>query len=320
MIKKISIVVPVFNEEENVLLLHEKITEVCSELEYDYEVIYVDDGSSDTSAELLNGIVDGGDTHTHVVEFARNFGQTAAIAAGIDRSEGDVVILMDADLQNDPVDIPMLLDKINEGYDVVSGWRKNRQDTWLSRKLPSQMANALISKVTGVKLHDYGCTLKAYRREVIKGFKLYGEMHRFIPAYAKNVGAKITELPVNHHPRIHGVSKYGIIRTFKVVLDLFTVTFLHRYATKPIYFFGSAAFILVFLSVVVFGFLVWDKIANDASFVRSPLLLLSAMSFLLGIFSMFFGLIAELLVRTYYESQAKATYVLKQLRKKKPTS
>ncbi|TLN09843.1 glycosyltransferase, partial [bacterium] len=249
--------------------------------------------------------------HVRVVQLRRNFGQTTAIAAGIDYSHGEIIVLIDADMQNDPADIPMMLGKINEGYDVVSGWRVDRQDTYITRTLPSHLANGLISRVTGVRLHDYGCTLKAYRREVITGFRLYGEMHRFIPAYAKWVGASITEVPVHHHPRRFGKAKYGLERTLKVVLDLFTVKFLNSYSSKPIYLFGGLGMALILLAMIVLLILVGLRIFAGEHMIRSPLLILSVMLVILGFQSILQGLIAELLARTYHESQHKLTYTVR---------
>ncbi len=307
----LSIVVPVYNEAENLLLLQETITLALATIRYDYEIVYVDDGSHDSSFQLLQKLAQQ-HPQVHVVQFTRNYGQTAAIAAGIDHAQGDIVIFMDADLQNDPCDIPMLLAKLEEGYDVVSGWRKERQDTWLTRTLPSKLANGLISKVTGVHLHDYGCTLKAYRREVLAGYKLYGEMHRFLPAYAAQVGARIIELPVTHHPRRFGQSKYGLERTLKVVLDLFTVKFLNSYAQKPIYLFGSVGMALILSSLLLVSYLTVNKLLTGQAMITSPLLLMSAIFVILGVQSIFLGLISELLVRTYYESQNKPTYSVRQ--------
>jgi len=248
-----------------------------------------------------------------VVFLRRNFGQTAAIAAGIDHAKGEVIVLIDADLQNDPADIPMMLDYIRQGYDVVSGWRVNRQDKMITRRLPSQMANWLISWVTRVHLHDYGCTLKAYRREVITGFRLYGEMHRFIPVYARMVGARMIEVPVHHHPRRFGRTKYGLGRTMKVILDLFTVKFLLDYAAKPIYLFGGMGLVLIGLSFLVLVYLVFMRLAYDEHLVRSPLLMMTTMLFILGSQSILLGLMAELLARTYHESQAKPTYTIRRV-------
>jgi len=223
----LSLIVPVYNEEETLPLLIEAIRVALEPLPYTWEVVLVDDGSEDSSLQVITGLAEEHSDHLRVVSFRRNYGQTAAIAAGLDYAKGEIIVLLDADLQNDPADIPMLLEKLDEGYDLVSGWRKNRQDTFLTRTLPSNLANMLISRVTGVPLHDYGCTLKAYRREVLEGFRLYGEMHRFIPVFAYSVGARITEIPVNHHPRRFGKAKYGLERTIKVLLDLFTVSVIH---------------------------------------------------------------------------------------------
>ena len=306
-----SVVVPVFNEVDNLPGMHEALTTALKGL--DYELVYVDDGSQDGSDRLLEELASKDPARTLVVQFRRNFGQTAAIAAGIDHASGEIIVLIDADLQEDPADIPLLLAKIEEGYDVVSGWRRERKDTFLTRTLPSRMANSLISTVTGVHLHDYGCTLKAYRREVLQGFRLYGEMHRFIPAYAASVGAKIVEVPVTHRPRLRGKTKYGLERTFKVVLDLFTVKFLLSYAAKPIYLFGGVGTGLLGLSLLSLLLLVLRRIFLDEHMIRSPLLLMSTMLFILGMQSIMMGLIAELLARTYHESQAKTTYTIRRV-------
>lgn len=308
----LSIVVPVYNECENLRLLHQAILMAVSPLGLDWEVLLVDDGSRDTSVEVLEALAAEDPDHVRVIELRRNFGQTAAIAAGIDHAKGDVVVLMDADLQNDPADIPMMLGKINEGYDVVSGWRKDRQDNF-SRRFPSVLANRLISWSTGVHLHDYGCTLKAYRREVITQFRLYGEMHRFIPVYADSVGARIIELPVNHHPRRFGKAKYGLERTLKVMLDLVTVKFLSAYANKPIYLFGGAGSILILISLAVMLYLFVRRVFFGISVLGSPFFQLSTMIFIMGFQSILMGLIAELLVRTYHESQGKPTYTVRKV-------
>ena len=309
----LSIVIPVYNEAENVRLLHQAIQQGLAELTEAWNVVYVDDGSSDGSVEVLEQIHAEDPEHTVMVVLRRNFGQTAAIAAGIDNANGDVIILMDADLQNDPSDIPMMLEKINEGYDVVSGWRINRQDTFVTRTLPSRLANSLISNVTGVHLHDYGCTLKAYRREVLTGFRLYGEMHRFIPAYAYSVGAKIIEVPVKHHPRRFGKTKYGLNRTIKVILDLFTVKYLISFANKPIYLFGGAGVILILLSLLTLLFLLIRRFTLDISPFSSPLFIISTMFMIMGFQSILMGLIAEMLVRTYHELQSKPTYTIRRV-------
>lgn len=307
----LSIVVPVYNEEENIPLLYDALITVMTPLSITWEAVLVDDGSRDQSARLLEDLAQKYPEHFRAVLLRRNFGQTAAIAAGIDHSCGDVVILMDADLQNDPQDIPMMLEKINEGYDVVSGWRARRKDDFLTRTLPSKLANGLISWVTGVHLHDYGCTLKAYRREVITGYRLYGEMHRFIPVYANSVGAKILEVPVHHHPRKFGKAKYGLERTFKVVLDLFTVKFLSSYSNKPIYLFGGTGLVLVLLSGLVLLYLAIRRIFWGVPVLESPFFQISTMIFILGFQSILMGLIAELQVRTYHESQDKPTYTVR---------
>lgn len=308
---KISVIVPVYNEEPNLPDLKKVLDEVMQTNHFDWEAVLVDDGSRDNSAKILESFVEADPDHYRVVILRRNFGQTAAIAAGIDHAAGELIVLCDADMQNDPRDIPAMIQKIEEGYDVVSGWRRDRKDTWLTRTLPSHMANGLISWVTGVPLHDYGCTLKAYKREVITGFRLYGEMHRFIPVYANSVGARIAEMEVHHHPRLHGKANYGLERTFKVLLDLVTVKFLTSYANKPIYLFGGSGFGLVSLSFVMLTYIGFRKIAYNESLVRSPLLLLTVMLFILGFQSILLGLIAELLARTYHESQAKPTYTVR---------
>ncbi len=305
---EISVVIPVYDELENLIPLHQSLTKALEGREY--ELIFVDDGSTDGSGDELGRLADQDPDHTRAIIFRRNFGQTAAIAAGIDHSFGDVIVTIDADQQNDPADIPLLMEKIEQGYDVVSGWRISRQDKF-SRRLPSRVANWLISKVTGVSLHDYGCTLKAYKREVLEGFRLYGEMHRFIPAYAGWVGAKIVEIPVQHHPRKFGKAKYGLERTIKVILDLFTVKFLISYANNPIYLFGGTGIGLIAASFVMLAVLVYRRIEFDEHLIRSPLLLMTTILFILGFQSILMGLIAELLARTYHESQAKPTYSIR---------
>lgn len=307
----LSVVVPVYNERDNLPLLYQAVVDALKLIEKPWELILVDDGSRDDSLPVLESLADSDPQRVRVIALRRNFGQTAAIAAGIDHATGAVVVLMDADLQNDPQDIPMMLEKLEQGYDVVSGWRKNRQDTFITRTLPSNLANWLISKTTGVKLHDYGCTLKAYRREVITGFRLYGEMHRFIPVFANSVGARILEVPVNHHPRKFGKAKYGLERTFKVVLDLFTVQFLSRYANKPIYLFGGTGSVLILVSGLVLFYLFIRRIFFDVSVMNSPLFQISTMVAILGFQSILMGLIAELLARTYHESQGKPTYTVR---------
>ena len=306
----VSLVVPVFNEAQSLPILQDKIVEAMATLERNWEILYVDDGSKDDSFAVLEQLAAKDPDHIRVLSFRRNFGQTTAIAAGIDHSIGDVIVMIDADLQNDPGDIPMLLDKLDEGYDLVSGWRISRKDTFITRTLPSKIANGLISYVTGVKLHDYGCSLKAYRREVLTGFRLYGEMHRFIPAYASSVGAKIIEVPVRHHPRKFGKAKYGLERTLKVTLDLFTVKYLISYSQKPIYIFGTVGVGLLFLSLLDIFILILRRIFIGEHLIRSPLLQLGTMLFVMGFNSILLGLIAEQLMRTYHEAQAKPTYTL----------
>ena len=305
----ISVVVPVYNELDNLRSLHAALARALSGRAY--SLVFVDDGSSDGSLAVLGELAAEDPQHVRLVELRRNFGQTAAIAAGIDHADGEIIVLIDADMQNDPADIPSMLEKIEQGYDVVSGWRVDRQDRLLTRKIPSRAANWLISRVTGVKLHDYGCTLKAYRREVLQGFRLYGEMHRFIPAYAGSVGARIIEMPVRHHPRMHGKTKYGLDRTTKVLLDLFTVKFLISYAVKPIYLFGGTGVALILPSLGVLLFLLVRRLTVGTAVLSSPLFQTSTMLIILGFQSILMGFIAELLVRTYHESQAKPTYSIR---------
>ncbi|HUV15753.1 MAG TPA: glycosyltransferase family 2 protein [Pelolinea sp.] len=312
---KLSIIVPVYNEAESLELLFGEIEKSVKGLKIPWELIMVDDGSKDESLGKINKIVEDNPDKTSAVVLRRNFGQTAAIAAGIDHAKGDVIVLLDADLQNDPADIPALVEKIKEGYDVVSGWRFNRKDNFITRTLPSRIANWLISRVTGVSLHDYGCTLKAYRREVITGFRLYGEMHRFIPVYANSVGARITEVKVHHHPRKFGKAKYGLERTLKVVLDLFTVKFLTSFANKPIYLFGGTGMGLISFSFLTLLFLVIRRFttATRVSPFASPLFPIAVMIAIMGFQSILMGLIAELLVRTYHESQNKPVYTIREI-------
>ncbi len=310
---ELSIVVPVYNEEKNLPLLNEAIRQSMKAYDKSWEIVFVDDGSKDNSLRVLESLVEGDPECIRVIELRRNFGQTAALAAGIDQSQGSIIVMLDADMQNDPIDIPMMLAKIDEGYDVVSGWRKDRKDTFINRTLPSKIANGLISWVTGVHLHDYGCTLKAYRREVITGFRLYGEMHRFIPVYANRFGAKIIEVPVHHHPRKFGKTKYGLERTIKVLLDLFTVKFLISYSSKPIYLFGGAGVLMMVVAALFLLFLFIRRIWFLVSVTQSPLFLISTLLGLMGFQSVMMGLIAELLVRTYHESQGKPIYNIKNI-------
>jgi glycosyltransferase involved in cell wall biosynthesis len=308
---ELSIFLPVFNEEENLDLLDAKLKESLEKLGRTYEVIYVDDGSSDSSLAKLRALAMQ-DKHLRVIALRRNYGQTAAMSAGIDHARGEILIPMDADLQNDPVDIARLLEKLDEGYDVVSGWRKNRQDKMFTRRIPSTLANRLISLISGVHLHDYGCSLKAYRRDVLTDVKLYGEMHRFIPIYAKWAGARVAEIPVVHHARHAGKSKYGLSRTVKVVFDLITIKFMASYWTKPLYLFGTGGLICLFISFVAFMAAMYYRFVADIHLNRMPLATLSMIMFAMGIQFIFMGLIAEMVVRTYHESQDKPTYLVRE--------
>lgn len=313
----LSLIIPVYNEEDSLRPLMDSIVAAMQPLDRSWEVVFVDDGSRDCSRDVLAELAEKYPENVRVVIFRRNFGQTAAIAAGIDHSEGETIVLLDADLQNDPADIPMLLTKLDEGYDLVSGWRKDRKDNTFTRTIPSNLANGLISYVTGVHLHDYGCTLKAYRRESLQGFRLYGEMHRFIPVFAHSVGAKITEVPVHHHARKFGQAKYGLERTLKVVLDLFTVKFLLDYAHKPIRLFGGAGMLLISGSGFMLFYLFVRRMLEGVAVLGSPIFQLAVMFFILGFQSILNGLIAELLARTYHESQGKPTYTVRAILGKK---
>ncbi len=311
---EVSVFLPVYNEEPNLLPLHAKLDEALKALGRTAEIIYVDDGSSDGSLKVLREIarLDG---RVRVVALKRNYGQTAAMAAGIDAAQGDVLIPMDADLQNDPADIIRLLDKMDEGYDVVSGWRKNRQDKMITRKIPSMIANRLISWIGGVPLHDYGCSLKAYRRESLEDVKLYGEMHRFIPIYAAWAGARVTEIPVAHHRRTMGQSKYGLSRTIKVIFDLITIKFMASYQTKPLYLFGWAGLLtfgVSLLSALLACLMKFADWPHHADFIQTPLPVMAMVMLVLGIQLFLMGLLAEMLVRTYHESQEKRIYAVRE--------
>jgi glycosyltransferase involved in cell wall biosynthesis len=311
-VPQVSVIVLVYNEIDSVEPLHRELMGVLEAMGRTFEVLYIDDGSRDGSTERLAELAER-DAHVRVVSFRRNFGQTAAVQAGIDHSRGEILVFLDGDMQNDPHDIPHLLDKIDEGYDVVSGWRRDRKDD-ASRVLPSRVANWLIARVTGVQLSDFGCTLKAYRREVIEDVRLYGEMHRFIPVFADTVGARITELPVNHRPRTYGKSKYSLSRTSRVALDLITVKLLGSYSTKPMYFFGFAAFGLWALALVLAAIVIIQKLAPPHVFAHNnPLLLLSVVLVIVGVQFILMGLLAELVIRTYHESQSKPTYVVREI-------
>jgi glycosyltransferase involved in cell wall biosynthesis len=308
---EISVVVPLLDEKDNIGLLYEQITQTLAD-QHSYEIIFIDDGSTDESFAILEKL-HMADEKVRVIRFRRNFGQTAALAAGFAHARGRIIVAMDADLQNDPADIPKMIAKLGEGFDVVSGWRKKRHDHLITRLLPSKIANWLISRITGVRLHDYGCTLKAYRREVLAETKLYGEMHRFIPALASWSGARIAEMVVNHRPRTAGTAKYGLGRTWKVVLDLITVKFLGSFSTKPIYIFGSLG-LLSAASAILFGMIVlYQKLAHGSDMSGNPLLVLTAVFIIATIQFILMGLLAELLVRTYHESQNRPTYVIKEI-------
>ena len=307
----ISIILPVLNEEENLEEMNAEIVGVVENMDIDYEIIYIDDGSTDRSFEILSELREQNQS-IKIIQFRRNFGQTAGLAAGFDHASGDVIITMDSDRQNDPNEIPMLLEKINEGYDLVSGWRFDRQDAWLSRKLPSKIANGLISKITGVKLHDYGCSLKAFRKEVIENIRLYGEMHRFIPAIASWMGVRIAEVKVNHRARVAGTSKYGISRTFRVILDLITVKFLLQYSARPIHFFGGIGMASGVIGFFIAFVMTIQKLFFAMPMGDRPLLLLAVLLMFIGLQFITFGLLGELMTRTYHEAQNKPIYVIRQ--------
>jgi len=308
--ESVSLIIPVYNEEESLPRLMESVLALVRTLARPVEIIVINDGSTDASADLLKTMAKT-NPELKVINFSRNYGQTAALMAGVELASGEIIISMDADLQNDPNDIPMLLAKLGEGYDVVSGWRKDRNDAVISRNLVSRVANFLISHISGLHLKDYGCTLKAYRRDVIKGVRLYGEMHRFIPIYASWRGAKVVEVPVRHHARELGHSKYGLERIFKVILDLMVVKFMERYLVKPIYIFGGFAALSLFASGASFAFMIYLKVFEGTSMIATPLPLLSAMFFLVGAISMLLGFLAEIMVRTYFESQKLAPYLIR---------
>jgi glycosyltransferase involved in cell wall biosynthesis len=308
---KLSIIIPIYNEIENIPLLEADLSKVLDG-RYEHEVIYVDDGSTDGSGDALAEIV-ARRRDRCVIRFSRNYGQTAALAAGIVHATGDYLVFLDGDLQNDPADIPALIDTLGKGYDVVSGWRKHRRDSALTRLLPSLVANRMISWITGLSLHDYGCTLKAYRRGALMGFKLYGEMHRFIPAYASWQGAKVIEQEVNHRPRTRGRSKYGLSRTFKVLLDVLTVKFLCGYSTKPLHVFGGIGVVSMMSSMVLGCVVLLQRVFEGIYAHRNPLLLLAIMLFLAGVQAFLMGLLAELSIRTYHEAQDKPPYVIREI-------
>ncbi len=306
----LSVMVPVYNERDNLPILYSDLCQVLESLGHSFEIILIDDGSTDGSTRLLRELASG-DPRLRILELVRNYGQTAAMSAGFDHSRGKVIIPLDADLQNDPQDIPRILEKLHEGYDVVSCWRQNRQDSWM-RVWPSRVANRLISWMSGVRLHDFGCTLKGYRREILRHVRLYGEMHRFIPIFAHWAGARVAELPVRHHPRYRGRSKYGLLRTFKVPLDLMTIKFLGSYSTKPMYLFGGLGSLSMAIGTLLSVVTLYQKFFEAVKAHRNPLLLLSVFFLLVGIQLILFGLMTELIVRTYHESQGKPTYLVRE--------
>jgi len=309
----LSVVIPVYNEVENLPLLHEELVLSLNKLSLSYEIVYIDDGSEDDSFSALEHIYQNYQEHVHVIRFRKNFGQTAAISAGFDYAKGDIVITMDADLQNDPGDIPLLIKKINEGYDLVNGWRYDRKDPFINRRLPSILANKTISYATNVKLHDYGCTLKAFKKDVVKNIRLYGEMHRFIPAIASYYGVSIAEVKVNHRPRRYGKTKYGISRTIKVILDLITVKFLLSYSTRPIQIFGLLG---IYCGVIGFGIALYLTVMRQfygVPMANRPILQLAILLIFIGLQFISIGLIAELQSRTYHETQQKPIYSIKSI-------
>jgi glycosyltransferase involved in cell wall biosynthesis len=309
----ISIVIPVYNEADALVDLGQGVRQELTRLGQPWEIIFINDGSTDGSAKILDRLADS-DQRIRVIHFKRNSGQTAAMMAGFDFAQGDVIIPLDGDGQNDPADIPRMLNLIDQGFDVVSGWRKDRQDNVIQRNIPSILANRLISAVSGVRLHDFGCSLKAYKRQVVDGIRLYGEMHRFLPIYASWHGAKIAELVVNHHPRRSGESKYGFERVFKVLLDLLVVKFLDRVANKPMYLFGGCGVFSLAVSGIAFLCMLYLKIFRGISFIMTPLPLMVVMTFMIAMMCILLGLLAEMIMRTFYESQGKSVYNIRETR------
>jgi glycosyltransferase involved in cell wall biosynthesis len=307
----VSVIVPVYNEEESIPDLCAKLLDSLDRLGKTFELICVDDGSTDSSLQALRSVT-ATRRELKIVSFRRNCGQTAAMMAGIDYASGDVIVTIDADLQNDPDDIPALLAKVEEGWDVVSGWRKDRQDAAIRRNFVSRVANKIISRISGVALHDYGCTLKAYRRDVIKDVRLYGEMHRFIPVYANWMGARVYEMPVRHYPRKYGKSKYGLGRTGKVLLDLIVVKFLDSYLVKPIYVFGGFGLVSLLFSLLICLLMIWLKFVESVSMIQTPLPILAAITFLVGVLSLLMGILAEMMARTYFESSGRKPYSVRE--------
>ncbi|HRJ71270.1 MAG TPA: glycosyltransferase family 2 protein [Terrimicrobiaceae bacterium] len=315
----ISLTVPVYNERGAIEALFEKVHAVMTRHGKPWEIIFVNDGSHDGSGDVLNQLA-ARHPEVRVVHFRRNFGQTAAMMAGFDYAQGEVIIPMDGDGQNDPADIPNMLEKLEEGFDVCSGWRKDRQDNAIQRNIPSIFANKLISAVSGVQLHDFGCSLKAYRAEVIKGVKLYGEMHRFLPIYAKWHGARIAEIPVSHYARSTGSSKYGLERVLKVLMDLVTVKFMDKYMLKPMYLFGFWG-VMFFVATMVFT--IWAfymRYVENYWFTQTPLPMMAVFSFMTGVICTLMGLLAEMITRTFHESQGKAIYLVKETRNLEPNA
>ena len=309
---KLSIIIPIHNEEENIHILSGDLLETLEPMNIVFEIIFINDGSKDRSGTMLNGIAKN-DDRFKIIHLLRNYGQTCAMMAGFDHASGDVIIAMDGDNQNDPSDIPRLIDKINEGYDVVSGWRKDRKDARISRVLPSVAANFLISKIGGIKLHDYGCSLKAYKKDVIKDVKLYGEMHRFIPVYSSWQGARVTEIVVNHRPRSGGKSHYGISRVAKVLLDLALIKFLDKYMQHPIHFFGGFGLVSLLSAAITFVMMMYYKFWGQKTFIETPLPTLTVLFILMGIIAILMGILAEIIMRIYYESQQKKPYRIKEV-------
>lgn len=310
---EISVLVPFYNEEGNVEALYKELKLVLDGIGCSYEMIFVNDGSRDGTAAILDSVAER-DQSAKVIHLLRNYGQTAAIMAAINYSSGKLLVGLDGDGQNDPRDIPAMIAELDKGFDVVSGWRRDRQDRAISRRLPSRIANSIISRVSGVRLHDYGCSLKVYRRDVIKGVRLYGDMHRFIPIYTKWLGGRVTEMAVNHRPRVSGESKYGLDRTFKVLLDLTLVVFLERYLTKPLHFFGGIGVVSVCFSLLSGILAIYLRLVEGVSFILTPLPLLTVMLFMIGVLMILMGIQAEMLIRGYFESQGKSVYIIKDMR------
>jgi len=321
---ELSVLIPVHNELANVASLHAELTAVLGGMPLGYELIFVDDGSTDGTAARLGEIQDADPEHVRIASLRRNYGQTAALSAALDLARGEVLVPIDGDGQNDPADIPHLLERLDLGFDVVSGWRRNRKDPWLTRKVPSWVANRLVARLSGVALHDFGCTLKAYRRRVLEGVRLYGEMHRFIPIFATWQGARVTELVVNHRPRTAGRTKYGLGRTLNVVLDLLLIRFFFRYSQRPMHLFGRIGVYSMLLSALSFGAMLYYKFRPlltgypKKDFVETPLPLLVVQFFLTGVISILLGVVADMVMRTYYESQSKTTYLLDNRRRPPP--